>query len=60
MEVKFMTLSEKYREAFEEGRKQVRRETILKLYSKGFSIGYIAEINEFKVKYVRYVVKKYN
>ena len=57
MEVEFMTLLERDREKIEEGRDEERKLTIMKQYSKGFSIDYIAEINEFDVEYVRDVVK---
>jgi predicted transposase/invertase (TIGR01784 family) len=53
VEVEFMTLLERDREKIEEA----IRELILKQYSKGLSIEYIAEINEFDVEYVREVVK---
>lgn len=61
MEVEFMTLLERDREKIEEGREEGREEErkliIMKQYSKGFSIEYIAEINEFDVEYVRVIVK---
>ena len=53
VEVEFMTLLERDREKIEEAIEQL----ILKQYSKGLSIEYIAEINEFDVEYVRDVVK---
>ena len=40
----------------EEGREEEREELILKQYSKGLSIEYIAEINDFEVEYVKSVV----
>ena len=48
-----MTLLERDREKIEEAIEQL----ILKQYSKGLSVEYIAEINEFDVEYVRDVVK---
>ena len=61
VEVEFMTLLERDREKIEEGREAGREEAIkqliLKQYSKGLSIEYIAEINEFDIEYVRDVVK---
>ncbi len=52
-----MTLLERDREKFEEGREEAIKQLILKQYSKGLSIEYIAEINEFDVENVRNVVK---
>jgi len=57
VEVEFMTLLERDREKIEEGREEAIKQLILKQYSKGLSIEYIAEINEFDVEYVRNVVK---
>jgi hypothetical protein len=57
VEVEFMTLLERDREKIEEGRDEERKLTIMKQYNKGFSIEYIAEINEFDVEYVRDIVK---
>ncbi|WP_297430108.1 Rpn family recombination-promoting nuclease/putative transposase [Clostridium sp.] len=53
VEVEFMTLLERDREKIEEAIRQL----ILKQYSKGLSIEYIAEINEFDVEYVKEIVK---
>ncbi|WP_341473376.1 hypothetical protein [Clostridium estertheticum] len=44
-------------EGREEGREEGIKQLILKQYSKGLSIEYIAEINDFDVEYVRDVVK---
>ena len=44
-------------EGIEEGVEKERKQLILKQYSKGLSIQYIAEINDFDVEYVRDVVK---
>ena len=44
-------------EGKEEGREEAIKQLILKQYSKGLSIEYIAEINEFNVEYVRDTVK---
>ncbi|AKA67257.1 hypothetical protein [Clostridium scatologenes] len=52
-----MTLLERDREKIEEGREEAIKQLILKQYSKGLSIEYIAEINEFDVEYVRDIVK---
>ena len=52
-----MTLLERDREKIEEGREEATRQLILKQYSKGLSIEYIAEINEINVEYVRDTVK---
>jgi len=41
----------------EEGKEEERKQLILKQYSKGLSIEYIAEINDIDVEYVRDVVK---
>jgi len=41
----------------EKGIEKVRKQLILKQYSKGLSIEYIAEINDFDVEYVMDVVK---
>jgi len=41
----------------QEGKEEERRLIIMKQYSKGFSVEYIAEINEFDVEYVRDVLK---
>jgi predicted transposase/invertase (TIGR01784 family) len=57
VEVEFMTLLERDREKIEEGREEAIKQLILKQYSKGLSIEYIAEINEFDVEYVGNVVK---
>ena len=65
VEVEFMTLLERDREKIEEGREAGREEgreqaikqLILKQYSKGLSIEYIADINEMDVEYVRNIVK---
>jgi len=57
VEVEFMTLLERDREKIEEGREEAIKQLILKQYSKGLSIEYIAEINEFNVEYVRDVVE---
>lgn len=57
MEVEFMTLLERDREKIEEDRDEERKLVIIKQYSKGLSIEYIAEINEFDVEYVKEVVK---
>ena len=60
VEVEFMTLLERDREKIEEGRREgieeARKQLILKQYSKGLSIEYIAEINEFDIEYVREIV----
>jgi hypothetical protein len=40
----------------EEGKEEERKQLVLKQYSKGFSIEYIAEINDFEVEYVKSVV----
>jgi predicted transposase YdaD len=52
-----VTLLERDREKIEEGREEAIKQLILKQYSKGLSIEYIAEINEFDVEYVKEVVK---
>ncbi|OOM74616.1 Rpn family recombination-promoting nuclease/putative transposase [Clostridium sp. BL-8] len=57
VEVEFMTLLERDREKIEEGREEAIKQLILKQYSKGLSIEYIAEINELDVEYVRNIVK---
>nr|WP_234121644.1 hypothetical protein [Clostridium hydrogenum] len=61
VEVEFMTLLERDREKREEGREEGKAEAIkvliLKQYSKGLSVEYIAEINEIDVEFVRAVVK---
>ncbi|NMM64637.1 Rpn family recombination-promoting nuclease/putative transposase [Clostridium sp. P21] len=57
VEVEFMTLLERDREKIEEGREEAIKQLILKQYSKGLSIEYIAEINEFDLEYVRDIVK---
>jgi len=44
-------------EGREEGKEEGIKQLILKQYSKGLSIEYIAEINDFDVEYVRDVVK---
>ena len=44
-------------EGREEGREEGIKQLILKQYSKGLSIEYIAEINDFDVEYVKDVVK---
>jgi predicted transposase YdaD len=44
-------------EGREEGREDAIKQLILKQYSKGLSVEYIAEINEFNVEYVRDIVK---
>ena len=41
----------------EEGREAVRKQLILCQYKKGLSIEFIAEINDFDVKYVNEIVK---
>lgn len=41
----------------EEGREDAIKQLILKQYSKGLSIEYIAEINEIDIEYVRDIVK---
>lgn len=41
----------------QEGKEEAIKQLILKQYSKGLSIEYIAEINEFDVEYVRGIVK---
>ena len=43
-------------EGREEGREEEKKQLILKQYSKGLSIEYIAEINEFDVEYVKDVI----
>jgi len=43
-------------EGREKGREEERKQLILKQYSKGLSIEYIAEINEFDIEYVKDVV----
>jgi predicted transposase/invertase (TIGR01784 family) len=43
-------------EGREEGKEEERKQLILKQYSKGLSIEYISEINEFDVEYVKHVV----
>jgi len=40
----------------EEGREEERKQLILKQFSKGLSVEYIAEINELDVEFVRTVV----
>ncbi len=57
VEVEFMTLLERDREKIEEGREEATKQLILKQYSKGLSVEYIAEINEIDVEFVRKVVK---
>ena len=52
-----MTLLERDREKIEEGREETIKQLILKQYSKGLFIEYIADINEIDVEYVREVVK---
>lgn len=52
-----MTLLERDREKIEEGREEATKQLILKQYSKGLSVEYIAEINEIDVEFVRKVVK---
>ncbi len=47
-------------EGREEGVERERKELILKHYRKGFSIEYIAEIDEFDVEYVRDVITQNN
>ena len=44
-------------EVWEEGRKEIRKQLILSQYKKGLSIEFIAEINDFDVKYVNEIVK---
>ena len=68
VEVEYMTLLERDREKIEEGRKEgikegikegrekAMQQLILKQYSKGLSIEYIAEINEFDIEYVKKIV----
>jgi predicted transposase YdaD len=46
-------------EGREEGKEEERKQLVLKQYSKGFSIEYIAEINDFEVEYVKSVVDTY-
>ena len=41
----------------EEGREEVRKQLIFSQYKKGLSIEFIAEINDFDVKYVKEIVK---
>lgn len=41
----------------EKGIEKERKQLILKQYSKGLSIEYIADINDFDVEYVKDVVK---
>ncbi|MBU3216747.1 hypothetical protein KPL54_16665 [Clostridium estertheticum] len=41
----------------EEGMEKERKQLILKQYSKGLSIEYIAEINDLDIEYVKAVVK---
>ena len=41
----------------QEGKEEERKLIIMKQYSKGFSVEYIAEINEFDVEYVRDILK---
>ena len=43
-------------EGREEGKEEERKQLILKQYSKGLSIEYIAEINDFDVEYVKDIV----
>ncbi|OPJ57660.1 hypothetical protein [Clostridium oryzae] len=57
VEVEFMTLLERDREKIEEGREEAIKQLILKQYSKGLSIEYIADINEIDIEYVRNVVE---
>ena len=52
-----MTLLERDREKIEEGREETIKQLILKQYSKGLSIEYIADINEIDTEYVRDIVK---
>ena len=44
-------------EGREEGREEGIKQLILKQYSKGLSVEYISEINDFDVEYVREIVK---
>ncbi|MBU3161689.1 Rpn family recombination-promoting nuclease/putative transposase [Clostridium frigoris] len=44
-------------EGKEEGKGEERKQLVLKQYSKGLSVEYIAEINDLDVEYVREVVK---
>ena len=44
----------------EDGREEERKQLILKQYSKGLSIEYIAEINDFDVEYVKDIVIETN
>ncbi|NNU77306.1 hypothetical protein [Clostridium estertheticum] len=53
-----MKLISKLQNCKEEGREEGIKQLILKQYSKGLSIEYIAEINDFDVEYVRDVVKE--
>jgi len=39
-----------------EGREEEKKQLILKQYSKGLSIDYIAEINDFSIEYVKSVI----
>ena len=52
--MKKLKLDEKLKE---EGKGEERKQLVLKQYSKGLSIEYIAEINDFEVEYVKDVVK---
>ena len=44
----------------EKGRKETKEQLILKFYSKGLSIEYIAELNDVDVEYVRAVIANSN
>ena len=44
-------------EGREEGREEEKKQLILKQYSKGLSIEYIAEINDFSIEYVKSVIE---
>ncbi len=48
---------EKIEEGREEGREEAIKQLILKQYSKGLSVEYIADINEIDIEYVRDIVK---
>ncbi len=52
------TIKETFEKVREEGVEDTQKQLILRQYSKGLSIEYIAEINEFDVEYVREVVFK--
>ncbi|MBU3180694.1 hypothetical protein [Clostridium psychrophilum] len=56
-EIRKSHYKEEGREEEREKSKEERKQLILKQYSKGLSIEYIADINDFDVEYVKDVVK---